>query len=101
MVVQQGLTTAEKLAIELLRINRDKRRAFTHLVVNDLLGGVRSLGELDVDGIQHSWASQIVGDAVRQNAVSIKGKTGRHPAGGLLPAVMSQDIGDTYVSGHR
>jgi very-short-patch-repair endonuclease len=115
MVVQQRLTTAEKLAIELLRIKRDRRRAFARLVVNDLLGGVRSLGELDVvracrrrgipepskqvlrrtpngtyyldllwerwgivvevDGIQHSWASQIVGDAVRQNAVSIKGKT--------------------------
>lgn len=115
MVVQQGLTTAEKLAVELLRIRRDKRRLFVHGVMNDLLGGVRSLGELDVvrecrrrglpepskqvlrrtrhgtyyldllweewdlvvevDGIQHSWASQIVGDAVRQNAVSIRGKT--------------------------
>ena len=115
MVVQQGLTTAEKLAVELLRIRRDKRRLFVHGVVNDLLGGVRSLGELDVvrecrrrgipepskqvlrrtrngtyyldlvwerwglvvevDGIQHSWASQIVGDAVRHNAVSIRGKT--------------------------
>lgn len=115
MVVQQGLTTAEQLAVELLRIRRDKRRLFAHGVVNDLLGGVRSLGELDVvrecrrrglpepskqvlrrtpngtyyldllweewglvvevDGIQHSWASQIVGDALRQNAVSIRGKT--------------------------
>jgi very-short-patch-repair endonuclease len=115
MVVQQGLTTAEKLAVELLRIRRDKRRRFAHGVVNDLLGGVRSLGELDVvrecrrrglpepskqvlrrtangtyyldllweqwglvvevDGIQHSWASQIVGDAVRQNAVSLTGMT--------------------------
>jgi very-short-patch-repair endonuclease len=115
MVVQQGLTTAEKLAVELLRVRRDKRRLFVHGVVNDLLGGVRSLGELDVvrecrrrgipepskqvlrrtrngtyyldlvwerwglvvevDGIQHSWASQIVGDAVRHNAVSIRGKT--------------------------
>lgn len=115
MVVQQRLTTAETLATELLRIRRDRRRRFLYGVVNDLLGGVRSLGELDVvrecrrrgipepskqqfrrtrhgvyyldllweewnlvvevDGIQHSWASQVVGDAVRQNAVSLANMT--------------------------
>ena len=47
MTVQQGLATAEQLALEMLRIRRDKRRAFIHRVLLDLLGGVRSLGELD------------------------------------------------------
>jgi very-short-patch-repair endonuclease len=115
MVVQQGLATAEQLAGEMLRIRRDKRRALLHVVVLDLLGGVRSLGELDVvrecrrrglpepdkqvlrrskngtyyldllwtrwglvvevDGIQHSWANQVVGDAVRQNDVSLQDLT--------------------------
>ena len=115
MVVQQGLATAEQLAGEMLRIRRDKRRSLLHAVVLDLLGGVRSLGELDVvrecrrrglpepdkqvlrrsrngtyyldllwtrwglvvevDGIQHSWANQVVGDAVRQNDVSLQGLT--------------------------
>lgn len=111
--VQQGLTTAELIGQALLAVKRDKRRTFVHGVVNDMLGGVRSLGELDfvrecrrrqlpppsqqvlrrgrngvyyldfvwekfrlvveVDGIQHSWVSQIVGDAIRQNDVTLKG----------------------------
>ena len=48
MAVQQGLVTAEQLSVEMLLIRRDKRRLFLHDVLNDLLGGVRSLGELDV-----------------------------------------------------
>ncbi|HET7385470.1 MAG TPA: DUF559 domain-containing protein [Nocardioidaceae bacterium] len=48
MVVQQGLTTPERLGVEMLRVRRDKRRSFIHGVLVDLLGGVRSLGELDV-----------------------------------------------------
>jgi very-short-patch-repair endonuclease len=48
MTVQQGLTTPEELGLELLRIRRDKRRKLLHGVVLDMLGGVRSLGELDV-----------------------------------------------------
>jgi len=115
MTVQQGLTTAERLGEELLRIRRDKRRALLHAVVLDLLGGARSLGELDaakecrrrglpepsrqamrrgrngryfldlfwddwnvvveIDGIQHSWAQNIVGDAIRQNDLSLQGST--------------------------
>lgn len=115
MVVQQRLTRADRLALELLRVRRDRRRLFAHGVVLDLLGGVRSLGELDVvrecrrrglpeptkqvvrrtisgkyyldlvweewnlvvevDGIQHTWASEIVGDAVRQNAVTLSHMT--------------------------
>ncbi len=112
LVVQQRLTTAERLATEMLRVRRDKRRTLLHHVVLDLLGGVRSLGELEVarecrrrglpeptrqvvrrgrngtyyldlvweewgvvvevDGIHHSWATQVVGDALRQNDVSLQ-----------------------------
>jgi len=115
MVVQQRLTTAERLAEESLRILRDRRRSLVHQVVLDLLGGVRSLGELDVvresrrrgipeptkqvfrkgrngryyldlvweewglvvevDGIQHAWANQVVGDALRQNDLSLQDLT--------------------------
>ena len=113
MAVQQGLTTAEEIADAALTIRRDRRRSLVHAVVLDLLGGVRSLGELDVarecrrrglpeparqsirragtnryyldlewpqwgvvveiDGIQHAWAENVVGDALRHNAVSIAG----------------------------
>lgn len=115
MPVQQGLTTAEELGLEILRVRRDKRRGLIHAVVLDLIGGVRSLGELDVarecrrrglpepsrqvlrhgrsgryyldlcweewnlvvevDGIQHTWANQVVGDAIRQNDVTLQGAT--------------------------
>lgn len=115
MVVQQGLATAEMIAVELLLVRRDKRRPFVHGVMLDLIGGVRSLGELDVvrecrrrglpepskqvirrgrngkyyldlywdewrlvvevDGIQHSWAANLVGDAVRHNDISLQGAT--------------------------
>ena len=115
MAVQQGLTTAEQLGLEMLRVRRDRRRAFINTVILDLLGGVRSLGELDVarelrrrglpeptrqslrrgrngtyyldliwddwgvvveiDGIHHSWAQNVVGDALRQNDVTLKNGT--------------------------
>jgi very-short-patch-repair endonuclease len=111
MVVQQGFAPADRIGLQMLRIKRDRRRAFIHSVILDLLGGVRSLGELDVarecrrrglpepgrqvvrkgangryyldlcwddwgvvvevDGIQHSWASQVVPDALRQNDVTL------------------------------
>ena len=111
MVVQQGLTTAERIGVEMLRVRRDKRRAFIHDVLVDLLGGARSLGELDfarmcrqrglpeptrqvvrrgtggryyldviweewgvvveVDGIHHLWAGQVVADALRHNHLSL------------------------------
>lgn len=113
MAVQQGLCTAEELGRELLRVRRDKRRGYLHRVVLDLVGGVRSLGELgflegcrerglplpdrqavvrgkdgryyldfrwsrwrlvvEVDGIHHLWAPQVVADALRQNAVVLTG----------------------------
>jgi len=38
MAVQQGLTTADRLGVEMLRIRRDRRRLFIHEVLLDLLG---------------------------------------------------------------
>lgn len=115
MAVQQGLTTAEVLAREMLRVRRDRRRTFIHAVLLDLLGGARSLGELDfarmcrerglpepsrqvvrrgpngkyyldvfwddwsvvveVDGIHHSWAQNVVDDALRHNDVALGSQT--------------------------
>lgn len=115
LAVQQGLARAEEIGQEALRIRRDRRRVLLCTVVNDLLDGARSLGELDVaralrrrglpvparqvlrrddrnryfldlywpdhqlvvevDGIHHAWAESIVGDALRQNALSISGDT--------------------------
>lgn len=47
-VVQQGIASAEEIGTELLRVRRDKRRRLLHGIVNDLVDGARSLGELDV-----------------------------------------------------
>jgi very-short-patch-repair endonuclease len=109
LAVQQGLTTAQLLGQEALRIKRDRRRRLVHDTILDLLDGARSLGELDVvrelrrrglpvptrqvlrkdranryyldlywddhalvveiDGIHHTWATNVVGDALRQNAL--------------------------------
>lgn len=111
LVVQQGLATAEQLGQQALRVKRDRRRRLVQITILDLLGGARSLGELDVvralrrrglpppdrqvlrcdranryyldlywdeynlvveiDGIQHTWATNIVGDALRQNSLVI------------------------------
>ncbi len=113
LAVQQGLAKPEAIGDEALRIRRDKRRGLLHEVINDLIGGARSLGELDIgralahrglppparqvlrrdkknryyldlywpdyhlvveiDGIHHAWAENVVGDALRQNAVVIAG----------------------------
>jgi len=115
MAVQQGIVRADDLGRQLLRIRRDRRRSLLHALVNDLLDGARSLGELDlgaelrrrglpvperqvlrlaagnryyldlywpgwklvveVDGIHHSWAENVVGDALRQNALALDGDT--------------------------
>lgn len=112
MTVQQGLTTPERLGAQVLRIKKAPRLAFIRDVLTDLLGGVRSLAELDfarecrgrglpepdrqvvrkgrngryyldvhwdewrvvveIDGIQHSWASEVVPDALRQNEVTLQ-----------------------------
>lgn len=113
MTVQQGLSTPEEIGRQLLRIKRDKRRLLLHALVNDLIDGARSLGELDVaeelrsrgfpapdrqvlrrdargryyldlywsewkvvvevDGIHHTWAENVVADALRQNTLSLAG----------------------------
>lgn len=115
ITVQQGLVPPALLGEELLRIRRDKRRLLLHEIVNELLDGARSLGEIDVarelrrrgfppparqvlrkdgrnryyldlywpeyglvleiDGIHHAWAENVVGDALRQNAVVLQGET--------------------------
>ncbi|WP_344771865.1 hypothetical protein [Nocardioides panacisoli] len=48
LVVQQGMARPEQIGHELLTVRRHKRRQLLAAVVNDLLGGVRSLGELDL-----------------------------------------------------
>jgi very-short-patch-repair endonuclease len=136
MAVQQGIVRPEDLGRQLLRIRRDRRRALLHAVVNDLLDGARSLGELDVvaelrrrglpaparqvlrrdarnryyldlswpawklvvevDGIHHAWAENVVGDALRQNALALEGDTVlRLPLLGLRlePAAFYEQIG--------
>lgn len=115
MAVQQGLVTAEQLSVEMLRVRRDRRRGFIHGVLLDLLGGVQSLGELElarecrrrglpepsrqvlrrgprgsyfldvywdawsvvveVDGIHHQWAQNVVADALRHNDVTLQADT--------------------------
>jgi very-short-patch-repair endonuclease len=115
LAVQQGIASADDVGRELLRIRRDRRRGLLHAVVNDLLDGAKSLGELDVgrelrqrglpeperqvlrkddrnryfldlywprwklvvevDGIHHAWAENVVGDALRQNALALDGDT--------------------------
>lgn len=111
MTVQQGMSTAERIGQALLSVRRDKRRALLHDLVLDLMGGARSLGELDfarscrrrglpeptrqvirkgadgryyldvcwqewnvvveIDGIHHSWAPNVVPDALRHNEIAI------------------------------
>jgi very-short-patch-repair endonuclease len=115
MAVQQGITTAEDIGRQLIRIRRDRRRLLLHALVNDLLDGARSLGELEIgeelarrgmpradrqvlrqdrrgryfldlywarwklvveiDGIHHIWAENVVGDALRQNSLVLEGDT--------------------------
>ncbi|MDF9717104.1 hypothetical protein INN71_10955 [Nocardioides sp. ChNu-153] len=113
MTVQQGVATVAELGAELLRIRRDRRRALVQEVLQELLGGAESLGEIDVarecrrrglpeptrqavrrgrggsyyldvwweqygvvlevDGLHHAWAENLVADAIRQNEVVLAG----------------------------
>ena len=115
MAVQQGIVPAERIARALLQVKRDRRLRLVTDVVTDLLGGVRSLAELDfarecrrrglpeptrqvvrrgpdgryyldvfwedwgvvveVDGIQHALAQEVVPDALRHNAVTLQHHT--------------------------
>lgn len=142
LAVQQGLAPPEQLGEQVLRIRRDKRRLLLHTVVLDLLGGARSLGEIDVgrelarrgfpppdrqvlrrdsrnryyldlywrdyrlvvevDGIHHTWAENVVGDALRQNVLSLDGDTVlRLPLLGLRlePDAFFAQIGAGLVAG--
>jgi hypothetical protein len=142
LVVQQGLTNPQQLGTELLRVRRDKRRLLLHAVVNDLLGGARSLSEIDVvrepkrpglpaparqvlrtdrrgryyldlyrpdhgvvveiDGFHHAWAENVVGDALRQNALVLQGDVVlRLPLLGLRlqPDEFFQQIADALAPG--
>jgi very-short-patch-repair endonuclease len=142
LAVQQGFAPAEGIGREALRILKDKRRALLYAVVTDLIGGARSLGELDVvkelrrrglppperqvlrrdkrgryyldlywpqwrvvvevDGIHHSWAENVVGDALRQNSLAIAGDTVlRLPLLGLRlnPDEFFAQIGEALVAG--
>lgn len=113
MAVQQRLTTPHLLAVEMLKVRRDRRRILVNELILEVGGGAESLGEIDVarecrarglpepsrqavrrttqgryfldvewkqfgvvleiDGIQHSWVQNAVGDALRQNALAISG----------------------------
>jgi very-short-patch-repair endonuclease len=127
MAVQQRMVQPERLGVELLRVRRDRRRQLINAVLLDLLGGVRSLGELDfarecrrrglpepsrqavrrgrdgryyldvvwaqwrvvveVDGIHHLSAENVVDDALRHNAVTLTdGRVLRLPLLGLRVA---------------
>lgn len=142
LVVQQGLTTAEKLGTQALRIKRDRRRRLVHTTILDLLEGARSLGELDVvrelrrrglppptrqvlrrdkanryyldlywdefglvvevDGIHHAWATNVVGDALRQNSLVIASdRVLRLPLLGLrlAPDAFFEQIEEALVAG--
>ncbi|MBL0749441.1 DUF559 domain-containing protein [Nocardioides baculatus] len=142
LVVQQGLTTAELLGQQALRIKRDRRRRLVHDTILDLLDGARSLGELDVvrelrkrglpsptrqvlrrdkanryyldlywedyrlvvevDGIHHAWATNVVGDALRQNSLVIDGdRVLRLPLLGLRlePDAFFEQIEEGLVAG--
>ena len=142
LVVQQGLTTAELLGAQALRIKRDRRRRLVHDTVLDLLDGARSLGELDVvrelrnrglppptrqvlrrdkanryyldlywedfalvvevDGIHHTWATNVIGDALRQNSLVIANdRVLRLPLLGLRlqPDAFFEQIEEALVAG--
>jgi very-short-patch-repair endonuclease len=115
LAVQQRLTDATSVGSELLRIRRDRRRLLLHSIVNELLDGAQTLGEVDIaillrqrglpsptrqalrrdrrghyfldlywpayrlvveiDGIHHAWIENLVGDALRQNALALDGDT--------------------------
>ncbi|GAA1807539.1 hypothetical protein GCM10009795_060900 [Nocardioides hankookensis] len=115
LAVQQRIASAHDIGTELLRVRRDKRRVLLHSVVNELLDGAQSLGEIDVavllrrrglpaptrqavrkdrrgryyldlswpdyrlvveiDGIHHAWVENVVGDALRHNAIALEGDT--------------------------
>ncbi|KRE97244.1 hypothetical protein ASG76_00485 [Nocardioides sp. Soil774] len=115
MAVQQGVVPADRIARALLQVKKAPRLGLVADVVTDLLGGVRSLTELDfagqcrargfpeptrqavrrgpdgryyldvlwedfgvvveIDGIQHALAQEVVADALRHNDVTLQDLT--------------------------
>ena len=111
MTVQQGVAPVDRIARALLQVKKAPRLRFVVDVVTDLVGGVRSLAELDfaaacrtrglpeptrqvvrrgpdgryyldvlweefgvvveIDGIQHVLAQEVVADALRHNDVTL------------------------------
>jgi hypothetical protein len=57
MAVQQGIVRPELLAIELLRVRRDRRRRLVNVVLLDLLAGAGSLGELEFAQVEEALSS--------------------------------------------
>ena len=122
-----GWRTVADLAAELLRVRRDRRRALIQEVLLDLVGGIGSLGELDVlrgcrergipepdsqvlrrtsngtyyldfrwrrwrlvleiDGIQHAWAEQIVAGRPPSERGRPRRRHGAPPPGAGPPAL--------------
>ncbi len=112
MTVQQGIVPADRIARALLQVKKAPRLRFVVDVVTDLVGGVRSMVELDfaaacrarglpeptrqavrrgrdgryyldvlwedfqvvveIDGIQHVLAQEVVADALRHNDVTLQ-----------------------------
>jgi very-short-patch-repair endonuclease len=83
MTVQQGLTTAERIGEQMLRIRRSRRRGLpepSRQVVRRGRNGSYYLDIMwerwgvvvEVDGIHHSWAGQVISDALRQNDVTLQ-----------------------------
>jgi very-short-patch-repair endonuclease len=73
MAVQQGIVPADRIARALLQVKRDRRLRLVTDVVTDLLGGVRSLAELD---FAHECRSRGLPEPTRQ-AVR-RGRDGRY-----------------------
>lgn len=112
MSVQQGVAPVDRIARALLQVKKAPRLAYVVDVVTDLVGGVRSMAELDfagqcrarglpeptrqvvrrgrdgryyldvlwedygvvveIDGIQHVLAQEVVADALRHNDVTLQ-----------------------------
>lgn len=69
MAVQQGRTTPDRLAVELLDVLWDRRLGLMHGVLMEMAGGIRSLGELDfVEGCRARGLPEPESQALRRAA---------------------------------
>ncbi|MFC6152929.1 DUF559 domain-containing protein [Nocardioides yefusunii] len=72
MAVQQRLTSPAELAVEMMRVRRDRRRMLLNELVVEIGGGAESLGEIDV---ARECRSRGLPEPTRQSAR--KGPNGR------------------------